>query len=570
MTVKLCVSEDGPSRKWLQVNGKPFLVRGAELQNSSLSSAEYMEHVWPAMVEANINTLLGSAGWEQIEPEEGKFDFEQLDISIQAARRHGLHLILLWFGAYKNGASTYAPSWVKTDPTRFPPALVKNASGSVDITHTLSPLSPELVSADAKVFTKLMQHLKQVDQEHSTVIMVQVENEPGLLGGSRDHSSLANKAFTSPVPKDLVDYLREGWGVLENTLRTELRGFKDRHISSQDSWGSVFGPNTIADELFMAYHFAKYVETVAAAGKAAYPLPLYTNAWLSAGDEADLQLPTPVTGGDVPGEYPSGGAVVKVLGLWQRFSPTLDFISPDIYVSDYASICRKYRRNNQALFIPEQRRDEDGARRIWHALGSHQAIGTAPFGIDTLDPKENAFKKHYGLLKEVEALLLASYSRPNSSVGFFFDDLPPDGTDPSPSIHASIADWNLKIGRTGVHGKPGPGYGVVIHLCRSRFLLVGEGFQVIFSSPDPAKPFTGILHFWGMKVSNKERGELQALRWLNGDETAGGKCLVMPSENPDYAGSFIPVTIPAGTMIAECEPYSYGGIVNVFESAIQS
>ncbi|KAL2691809.1 hypothetical protein Neosp_002200 [[Neocosmospora] mangrovei] len=183
MTVKLYVSEDEPSRKWLQVNGKPFLVKGPELQNSSLS-----------------------IGQEQIEPEEGKLDFEQLDLSIQAARRHELHLILLWFGTYKNGsssawfhqwaatntceldASTYTPSWVKTNPIRF-------------------------VSANAKSFAKLMQHLKQVNQEHSTITMVQVENEPRLLRGSPNYSLLANRAFTSPVPKDLVDCLREDWAV---------------------------------------------------------------------------------------------------------------------------------------------------------------------------------------------------------------------------------------------------------------------------------------------------------------------------------------------------------------------
>jgi len=76
---------------------------GGELQNSSLSSAEYMSKVWPKMVATNVNTLLGSVSWEMIEPEEGRFDFDELDKVILGAREHGLHLILLWFGSFKNG-----------------------------------------------------------------------------------------------------------------------------------------------------------------------------------------------------------------------------------------------------------------------------------------------------------------------------------------------------------------------------------------------------------------------------------------------------------------------------------
>ena len=87
----------------LHVRGKPFLILGGELQNSSLTSAEYMEPVWQRLLDSHINTVLGCVTWELIEPVEGEFDFTELDLNIQTARQHGLHLILLWFGAFKNG-----------------------------------------------------------------------------------------------------------------------------------------------------------------------------------------------------------------------------------------------------------------------------------------------------------------------------------------------------------------------------------------------------------------------------------------------------------------------------------
>lgn len=90
----------------LIVNGKPFLILGAELQNSSMTSAEYMDTVWHKLDKMNVNTVLGCVTWEDIEPVEGEFDFSELDKIIQGARRYGLHLILLWFGSFKNGEST--------------------------------------------------------------------------------------------------------------------------------------------------------------------------------------------------------------------------------------------------------------------------------------------------------------------------------------------------------------------------------------------------------------------------------------------------------------------------------
>lgn len=94
--------ETGASKQ-LMVKGKPFLMRAGELQNSSMTSPEYMEPVWQKMVDTNINTLLGCVTWEMIEPEENKFDFSVLDEIILAARRHSMHLVLLWFGSFKNG-----------------------------------------------------------------------------------------------------------------------------------------------------------------------------------------------------------------------------------------------------------------------------------------------------------------------------------------------------------------------------------------------------------------------------------------------------------------------------------
>lgn len=84
-------------------------MRPAELQNSSLSSAKFMKDVWPKLVEGNVNTVLGSVAWEQIEPREGEFCFEELDQILKDARSHSMRLVLLWFGSFKNGTFYFIP-----------------------------------------------------------------------------------------------------------------------------------------------------------------------------------------------------------------------------------------------------------------------------------------------------------------------------------------------------------------------------------------------------------------------------------------------------------------------------
>ncbi|GME23975.1 Glycoside hydrolase family 42 [Neofusicoccum parvum] len=542
----------------LIVNGKPFLMLAGELQNSSLTSAEYMKEVWPKMVDTHVNTVLGCVTWEDIEPEEGKFDFKNLDQIVLDARAHGIHLVLLWFGSFKNGISTYAPGWVKTNPKRFPRAKLRKAGGELRTGDVVSIFHDEAPKADAKAFGKLLEHIKEIDEAHSTVVMVQVENETGLLGDSRDGSKYADEHFAQPVPQELVDFIETSWDSLTDDFRANFKTFRTAS-RKQGSWEEVFGKSKKTDELFMAYHYAHYLNRVAAAGKEKYPIPLYTNVWQNyAGDDADNNFPTIVGGGDEPGNYPSGGGVVDVLDIWQKKHSALT-PRADVYLNEYASSCAKYRHRNQPLFIPEQRRDEYGARRVWKAFGSHQCLGTSPFGIDTLEPATNPFTRHYGLLQRTRALVLEAQRRPGASFGFFFDELPADGSgarDPSPPQKVVFGQWELSIERCFVFGKPGPGAGMVIHRGANRFLLVGWGFQVVARSLSPRSSFTGFLRFQEKVVADEETGELRTLRNLNGDETRSGIFAMMPNEDPDYGGFPICVTIPARTMVAELEVYS--------------
>jgi hypothetical protein len=308
--------------------------------------------------------------------------------------------------------------------------------------------------------------------------------------------------------------------------------------------------------MFMADAFSRYVGQVAAAGKAEYPIPLYTNVWLNFDDPSvlDLQgLPIVVGGGAKAGIYPSGGGVPHTMDVWKLNAPALDFIAPDLYFHDYEEVCKQYRHQNQPLFIPEQRRDERGARRVWLAYGTYLGIGCSPFGIDSLEASVSPITKHYGLLNSVSSIVLeAQANRPEDIMGFFFDEVSETKVE-KPWVR-SFGEFELTIDRAFVFGKPGPGAGIIIHQGDGKFFLIGWGFQVTFKSTNPKSTFTGILYSEEKTVSAE--GKLHTARVMNGDETRSGSFYIMPNEDPDYGGFPIAVTIPSRTMIAECTAYS--------------
>ena len=181
----------------LIVDGKPYIMLGGELRNSTSSSEEYMKNVWADMAAINLNTVIATVSWELVEAVEGEFDFSLVDAIIDGAKNENLKLTLIWFGSFKNPWMTYAPSWVKTNPKRFPRA--QNTEGD-DLEHP-SMFGKNVLKADARVYAELMKHIKKVDIDH-TVLMMQIGNEPGLRGAARDYSLLPKKPG-SPMCRNL-------------------------------------------------------------------------------------------------------------------------------------------------------------------------------------------------------------------------------------------------------------------------------------------------------------------------------------------------------------------------------
>jgi hypothetical protein len=331
----------------LMVDGRPFLILSGQVSNSS-GWKEQLDRAWPIFNKLNANAAEIPVYWEVIEPRQGEFDFTSVDMTIEGARKNNLRLVLLWFATWKNGVMDYAPQWVKQDPYRFP--RMRNRAG--EQIRVLSPISTESRSADARAFAALMKHLKEVDGERHTVIMVQVENEAGSLESDRDYSAEAERLFRGPAPAKLVSALGK----------------------KQGTWKEVFGPEE-ADEAFAAYYVASYVNEVAGAGKKEYALPLYANVWLR--ERKNFERP-----GDA---YPSGGATSNMLDLWKAVTPNLDAISPDNYVLDYAGyreVLGKYSRRDNPLFVPETIPGPMGARYMFYAIGEYHSLSFAPFGID--------------------------------------------------------------------------------------------------------------------------------------------------------------------------------------------
>jgi beta-galactosidase GanA len=337
----------------LMVDGAPFLVLGGQAQNSSNYPAA-LPKVWAALKDAHANTLEIPVAWEQIEPKEGSFDFGYVDKLVQEAREHKMRLVLLWFGTWKNTGPAYAPGWVKFDNKRFPRMIDKDGKTS----YCLSPFGEATLAADKKAFVALMEHVKKIDADKRTVIMVQVENEVGTYGVARDYAARAQAAFRQPVPASVVAHQPPPAG-----------------RAKQGSWSEVYGD--YAEQYFHTWAIASYIENVAKAGRAVYDLPMYVNNALR---EPHLDEATPPWKAD----FASGGPTYDVIGIYKAAAPHIDFAGPDIYMPEsnkVSATLQLFQRPDNPLMVPEMGNAAGYARYVYQIIGKG-ALGVAPFGID--------------------------------------------------------------------------------------------------------------------------------------------------------------------------------------------
>lgn len=540
--------ENNNGKTQLIVDDKPFFMFSGELHNSSTGSAHYMRPIWSLMAKQNLNTVIAPISWELVEQVEGKFDFSLVDSMILGVRKENLKLVLLWFGSWKNAKSTYVPEWVKTDTKRFP--LAKDKNGKV--MNILSTLGKNTIESEEKAFSALMKRIKEIDEKEHTVVLVQVQNEIGVLGQMsssmggentcmRDYSEEATHAFNGQVPSELIAYLVKNKDNLYPALK---KVWAENGYKQKGTWEEVFGIGVkyegeewktnfpyYTEEIFMAWNYAKFVGQLASEGKKQYPIPMFANAWLKQ------------TSGNVPGKYPSGGPLPHVIDIWRAAAPSIDFIAPDIYeVEQFDWICEEFTRSGNPLFIPETRVGPAGAARAFYAFGKYDALGYAPFGIDgngvfnTADPNDNSLSKVYECLTNIEPYI-AKYHGTDQMSALFIDAEENTDSIQMGNYAVIIKRRNLR-GSFGLVGaqfetkeekvKSSAGL-IVFQLTDNEFLLAGGIGSISISISKGNSGKSQNVGYASIDEISFENGEMRTHR-LNGDETAFGGTSIKEGE----------------------------------------
>ena len=414
-----------------------FRILGGELSNSAATSVEDIDEVLPRMKTLGLNTVLVPVYWEFLEPVEGQMDYTLVDRIIDVARQQGLKIVPLWFGAWKNSMSCYAPVWFKLDVKRFPRAMTAEGK-QLEIA---SCFSDNVLQADLKAFTALMRHIKERDPQREVVTMMQIENEIGMLESARDHSPLAEKAY------------------------------------HKEKWAERYGMDEYADEKFMALSYARYVEHLAKAAREIHDMPLYVNAAMN-------------SRGRRPGEYPSAGPLAHLIDFWHEGAPSIDLLAPDIYDTGFKSWCAQYAmplrpqdggKIKNRLFIPESRCCENSGVRALYAFGEHQALGFSPFAIDQASPKETAsVTEAYSLLRQV-----FNIKQTLNTWGVLFDQEDKERIINDDGVvmtcrHFFTLPWDPRAtdGSTWQEGGA-----MLIRLGKNDYLLAGSGVVIDFKTP---------------------------------------------------------------------------------------
>lgn len=466
------------------VAGRPFPVVGGTVADSTASDPGLLERaVWPAARKLGVNTVFAPVTWQLLEPREGEFDFSVPDALFEGARRNGLKLVVIWYGAWKEGSSCYAPDWVKLDWDRFP--LARPLLGR--LTELLSPCAPAILEAEKIAYAALLGRLRALEDAaggEPTVLMIQIEGGIGMVGGSRDSSGDSDARWNADVPDALVSGLAGRAGHLHPEIVKAL--------GRTGSWSKVFGPN--ADGAFMAWQFATHVETLARAGAEKLPVPCFVSAWNVRG-----------RAGEKPGGAPDG----EMADVWDVAAPSVFRALPAPDAKGVPFLHPSLGEGAMPVLFPRIPASPDYPAKALHFFGSVLAGGVSSTNLGEESYDAGTFRlvaqanlalrglfRRLGPFRSEESVrsyVQGSAQQQNVSLGDF----------------AFVISWMRPLGRGAA-----PGGVLIVRDSSGAYWAVGEGARL---SPrhDRAGYVTGILRqeeFFGT-ADGLVRG-----RVLNGDE----------------------------------------------------
>ena len=509
------------------VNDRPMLMIGGELGNSSASMPEDVKRTFSHLHKMGLNTVLVPVSWELIEPQEGEFDMGTLNVILSEARCNELKVVLLWFGAWKNSMSCYAPEWFKRDVKRFPRA---HTSEGVPVEEA-SSLSKNVLEADKRAFCHVMAYLRDHDAQEQTVIMVQVENEIGMIEVPRDYSADATRLYQSAVPKQLTDYLKRHQKSLHPYLKEKLQP----QAKAGANWAQLFGDDIYTEEIFQTWTYATYVEQIAKAGREFYNLPMYVNVALNSRDRK-------------PGQYPSGGPLAHLIDLWHCGAPSIDVLGVDIYDKGIKSWLAKYHLPNNPLFVPEIRLEDKDAMYALYAFGHHGAMGFCPFSIEdypltttsnandwkqmdlSQDDQLNAFSSvgsslsplvaSYQLLRQIEPLILERQGTKDMDAVLLDNEQREAEIITADGIRLTVKHSYSLGWEPGAKDAEWPETAcIILRLGKEDYLVIGSGVVVTFQQR------IGLAKCEEVEIVD---GKQRIIRHLNGDQTHQGRHVRIP------------------------------------------
>ena len=345
--------EQVDGRKVLYVDGSPFTVLTVEIPWWDLLCGQYHEtqhvydYLYPAAKKMELNSIKVPIKWSMVEPEKGKYDFSYLEHVKKMAEDNELKLVVGWFGHYASGdgniyrnmtGEVFAPMYVIEDEETYPRAvdsegIVHHNSASYD--------TPAIVEVETAAFRAFIQHIRKIDKDTRTIVMVQVENEIAVFGADRqnrkmwrDHSLASNKRFAD-------------------------QGFND-------------------DLKFSAWTMtANWLQPLTEVGKKEYPLPFFAN--FVGGQLADWMV---------------GGSPGEDVAAYLDNCPALDFCGLNLYtqpgrsVNDLRSALTAYKVGRNLPSITETNSDLSGIapRLAYISVGEFGSPIFAPWALNVSYP----------------------------------------------------------------------------------------------------------------------------------------------------------------------------------------